>query len=84
MVILCELLLRTNDLSLQDPLTAHLASSSTTNQFGDINRWWSDMTFSNVPLRRLIGDAQWRANPEAMLTLESWVVYYGSGAAPDF
>jgi hypothetical protein len=84
MVILCELLLRKNDLSLQDPLTAHLASPPTTNSFGDINRWRSDMTFSNVPLRRLIGDSQWRANSEAMLTLESWAVYYGSGQAPDF
>jgi hypothetical protein len=83
MVILCELLLRTNDLSLQDSLMAHLAFPPTTNQFGNINRWRSDMEFVNIPLRRLIGEAQWRANPEVMLTLESWAVYYGSGQAPD-
>jgi hypothetical protein len=83
MVILCELLLRTNDLSLQDSLMAHLAFPPTTNQFGNINRWRSDMEFVNIPLRRLIGEAQWRANPEAMLTLESWAVFRSSGAAPD-
>jgi hypothetical protein len=71
MVILCELLLRSNDLALQDPSTAHQARVDTTNVFGSINRWRSDMEFVNIPLRRLIGEAQWRANPEAMLTLDS-------------
>jgi hypothetical protein len=83
MVILCSLLLRTNDLSLQDPTSAHLAFPPTTNQFGNINRWRSDMEFVNIPIRRLTGEAQWRANPEAMLTLESWAVFRSSGAAPD-
>jgi hypothetical protein len=83
MVILCELLLRSNDLALQDPTTAHQARVDTANEFGEINRWRSDMTFSNVPLRRLIGEAQWRANPEAMMTLDSWSVFYTTGATPD-
>jgi hypothetical protein len=82
MVVLCELLLRTNDLSLQDPLTAHQDQVATTNQFGSINRWRSDMMFSGVPLRSLIGEAQWRANPEAMLILKSWDVYYAAGGQP--
>jgi hypothetical protein len=64
-------------------LTAHLVPVATTNEFGSINRWRSDLIFVGIPIRRLIGEAQWRANPEAMLTLESWQVFYASGAAPD-
>jgi hypothetical protein len=83
MVILCELLLRSNDLALQDPSTAHQARVDTASAFGSINRWRSDMEFVNVPLRSLVGEAQWRANPEAMLTLDSWSVFYTTGATPD-
>jgi hypothetical protein len=83
MVILCELLLRSNDLALQDPSTTHQARVDTANQFVSINRWRSDMEFVNVPLRRLIGEAQWRANSEAMLTLDNWSVFLSSGMAPD-
>jgi hypothetical protein len=41
------------------------------------------MEFVNLPLRSLVGEAQWRANPEAMLTLDSWAVFYTTGATPD-
>jgi hypothetical protein len=79
MVLLAKLLLRTNDLSLQSPGASDGPPSSTETGVGTINQWRTDFEFFNIPIRSLIGEAEW-AQGTAVLKLASWVTYNGRSA----
>jgi hypothetical protein len=79
MVLLAKILLRTNDLSLQNPSESEGPPSSTDTGVGSINQWRTDFEFLEIPIRSLIGEAEW-ARRTAVLRLTSWVTYDGKQA----
>jgi hypothetical protein len=79
MVLLAKFLLRTNDLSLQNPSASEGLPSSTDTGIGSINEWRTDFEFFSIPIRRLIGEREW-AHGTAVLKLVSWVTYDGGQA----
>jgi hypothetical protein len=79
MVLLAKLLLRTNDLSLQNPSESEGPPSSTDTDIGSINQWRTDLEFLEIPLRSLLGEAEW-ARGTAVLRMVSWVTYDGRQA----